>query len=427
MCDPEMFKERLVVVFTMLYLDLNSWLIRTKNPKTLAHEASLYGLCQLYSHHAFAYTMGSVWSMLELHGNYSVDKLKCHCDIHLVFLEGGILGQLHKKPTIPRLMGIPSKNTDLQVVVIDDTNNDNVQPGQTKCNVQDTVAPTLRNQGNDLDLDQTDASPTPQVHNEEKVNSVENDCNHEPHLQHDDHTYAELSDVPTEPYSCDSDSQDDVVTTGGKFIISRSDNVEISLEYQCNNTLPKVTKECTETATPINPVEKPSDYSSHGNSEEKHNVPDKTSETDLTKELPDDTNQNEVVLPDETLGEISVLPDKTDSVVKPDLPPLKADSLSSDAYPDTTPSAQALLEATDTNSEVISTESVVDTTSNLDNNQNMLDQTTSITNNENGTGELLGATKKPASPKHTLPDATAQDSLPFNKMLTQTCRSLQVT
>ena len=26
-CDPEMFKERLVVVFTMLNLDLNSWLI----------------------------------------------------------------------------------------------------------------------------------------------------------------------------------------------------------------------------------------------------------------------------------------------------------------------------------------------------------------------------------------------------------------
>ena len=104
-CDPENFKEKLVVVFTMLNLDLNSWLIRTKNPKKPADEASLYSLCQLYSRHALAYKTGSVCSTLELHGNCSVNELKRHCDIHLVFLEGGILAQLHKKPTIPRLLG----------------------------------------------------------------------------------------------------------------------------------------------------------------------------------------------------------------------------------------------------------------------------------------------------------------------------------
>ena len=268
MCDPEMFKERLVVVFTMLNLDLNSWLLRTKNPKILADKASLYGLCQLYSRHALAYTMGSVWSMLELHGNYSVNELKCHCDIHLVFLEGGILGQLHKKPTIPRLMGIPSKSAGPQIVVIDDANNDSVQSAQTRSNAQDTMAPAVSKQVNDLDLDHTYASPTPQVRNEVNVNIVENDQNHEPRQQHDDHTYAELSDVPTEPYECDSDSQDDVVTTGGKFIISRSKKVEISLEYQCSNSLPEVTKACTETATPIHPVEKLSDNLSHGKLEE---------------------------------------------------------------------------------------------------------------------------------------------------------------
>ena len=157
----------------MLNLDLNSWLIRTKNPKVPADEASLYGLCQLYSCHALAYTTGSVWSMLELHGKYSVDELKCHCDIHLVFLEGGILGQLHKKPMIPRLMGIPSKNTSPPVVVIDDANSDNVQTGQTKSDVQDTLASVLLNQGNDLD--HTYASPNPQVRNDVNANSVENE------------------------------------------------------------------------------------------------------------------------------------------------------------------------------------------------------------------------------------------------------------
>ena len=35
--------------------------------------------------------------------------------------------------------------------------------------------------------------------------------------------------MPTEPYGSESDSLNDVVTTGDKFIISRSDKVEISL------------------------------------------------------------------------------------------------------------------------------------------------------------------------------------------------------
>ena len=91
-----------------------------------------------------------------------------------MFLEGGILGQLHKKPMIPRLMGIPSKNTGPQIVVIDDANSDNVQPEQTRSNVQDTMVPVLVNQVNDLDIDHTYASPTPQVRNEVNANIVEN-------------------------------------------------------------------------------------------------------------------------------------------------------------------------------------------------------------------------------------------------------------
>ena len=100
-CDPETFKERLVVVFTMLHHNLTSWLLKTKNRANPADEASLYGLCHLYSHHALAYTTGSIWSSLEWRGKYSVEDIKKYCDIHLVFLDGGILGQLHRKPQIP--------------------------------------------------------------------------------------------------------------------------------------------------------------------------------------------------------------------------------------------------------------------------------------------------------------------------------------
>ena len=100
-CDPISFRERMVVVFTMLHLNLDEWLLRTKDPNTPADKAAVYGLCQLYSMHALAYTTGSVWSTLEIHGKCSLDEVKQHCDVHLVFLEGGVLGQLHKKPTVP--------------------------------------------------------------------------------------------------------------------------------------------------------------------------------------------------------------------------------------------------------------------------------------------------------------------------------------
>ena len=223
-CDAESFKEKLVVVFTMLRLDLNSWLLKTKYPSSPADEASLYGLCQLYSGHALAYTTGSVWSTLELHGNFMVNDLKKHCDVHLVFLEGGILANIHQKPQIPRLMGIPLK-TKLDrppVLVISDLDNDNSGTLSTKAGNKPT------NIG-----DHTYSSPKAHVvtSNEPIVSSATN-------LQ-GDHTYAEMSDVQSEPYS--SSNSDQIVTTGGKLIISRSEQVEISVEYRCYIAFPEAT------------------------------------------------------------------------------------------------------------------------------------------------------------------------------------------
>ena len=83
------------------------------------------------------------------------------------------------------------------------------------------------------------ALPTPHVLRDVSANNVKYD------KAHTDHTYTELSDIPMESYGSESDSQNDVVTTGSKFIISSSDKVEINLEYQCNTSLPEATKERT--------------------------------------------------------------------------------------------------------------------------------------------------------------------------------------
>ena len=60
-----------------------------------------------------------------------------------------------------------------------------------------------------------------------------------------DHTYAENSDVPTEPYGSDSDSKLDTVTTGvntgGRLIVASMDKLEISVEYANSTALSEAT------------------------------------------------------------------------------------------------------------------------------------------------------------------------------------------
>ena len=121
-----------------------------------------------------------MWFTLELHGNYSVEELKRHCNIHLVFLEGGILGQLHKKPKIPKLMGTSFKSSGPQVVVIEDDSNDNVKHGQSSNKAQDKPVVVLPDQVTELEPDHTYASPKPQVRNEVTPDTVENYLNSEP-------------------------------------------------------------------------------------------------------------------------------------------------------------------------------------------------------------------------------------------------------
>ena len=192
--------------------------------------------------------------------------------------------------------------------------------------------------------------------------------------------------MPTEPYKHDSDSQDDIITTGGKLIISSSDKVEISVEYQCDNSLPEATKESTGlTASEMTGSEQYE--SSKTTLSEPRNVPDETNDViNLTKELPDDTTPtpSEDVLPDETASKNSVLSDRTNSVnksigvlpddtvnkskVQPD-ETNKTDSVdtleqqlsgsnttSTDVYPDTIATASALHEAMDTTNKDLSGE-----------------------------------------------------------------------
>ena len=155
-----------------------------------------------------------------------------------MFLEGGIFAQLHKKPTIPRLLSVLSATDRLTARTSESSVSSVVQMTST------LLSPK---QGTDSTQDHTYTSPVPQIRSDVLSEPPVIDQKREQHPPSDDHSYAELSDVPTEPYKHDSDSQDDIITTGGKLIISSSDKVEISVEYQCENTLPEATKGSTTT------------------------------------------------------------------------------------------------------------------------------------------------------------------------------------
>ena len=127
------------------------------------------------------------------------------------------------------------------------------------------------------------------------------DQKREQHPPSDDHSYAELSDVATEPYKHDSDSQDDIVTTGGKVIISSFDKVEISVEYQCENPLPEATKECATTGMTGSAHSESSKCALNGS----RNVLDETNNiNNSTNELPDDTTPSGDMIPDETRNKV---------------------------------------------------------------------------------------------------------------------------
>ena len=287
-CDPTSFSERMVVVLTMLRVTLDEWLLRIKNPKSPADEAVVYGLCQLYSRHALAYTTGSVWSTLEIHGKCSLEEVKHHCDIHLVFLEGGVLGHLHKKPSVPKLMSGPGKDTHISVS----------EPTKPESN-----------------LDHTYLSPVPRIQQNVAVPKT-----------HQDHTYAEDSDVSTEPYNSDQDGKIDSVSTGvsieGRLVVASTDKLEISVEYSKSTSL------LEETGTGQNASEMLLDASNAGivEASSKNSVdqtqsvsPDETTDhealleaTSTSNQSPDATRTTLIVDPDETPTGQVMLPDESD-------------------------------------------------------------------------------------------------------------------
>ena len=153
-----------------------------------------------------------------------------------MFLDGGILGQLHRKLQVSRVLSatvpkkLPSSTQDASNTVIISSESDPKNKGMPIHNECDTTSSPVREL-----VDHSYASPTPQKRAEiAQTKTVDI-------RKPNDHKYIEISYIPTE-----YDNRDEIITTGGKVILSKSDQVEISLEYQCNEILIEATREQTE-------------------------------------------------------------------------------------------------------------------------------------------------------------------------------------
>ena len=93
------FTKCLVVILTMENMSLSEWLNNMEKVNTCADEAALYGLCHMFSQHSLVYTIDSVWTMLNLTSQTSVDHIKAKCDLHFC-----ILGWRHYRNTTSKTL-----------------------------------------------------------------------------------------------------------------------------------------------------------------------------------------------------------------------------------------------------------------------------------------------------------------------------------
>ena len=160
--------------------------------------------------------------------------------MHFVFLEGGILSQLYRKPQVPKLMGsMQASESHPECENTPPALMDSMPVSESHLDCKNTPIALEENSPDYNDNNHNYASPIANVSSASKGTQI---------IHAEDHTYAEQSDVPMELYrSSDSDAAVDSksVATGvspcGWLIITSNDQLEISMEFQSTPTLPDET------------------------------------------------------------------------------------------------------------------------------------------------------------------------------------------
>ena len=164
--------------------------------------------------------------------------------------------------------------------------------------------------------DHTYSSPTPKPMQESSLEAK----------PASDHTYAEYSDTPTEPYGSDTEHALDSVSTGvtkeGRLIVASTDRLEISVEYLSSTTLLEATGTSQNASEMLLEASNAGIVRASPDKNEHSPLPDETTdheallEATTAPEPQDDvslSDETQRLLPDEPNQVDKMLPDATDT------------------------------------------------------------------------------------------------------------------
>ena len=152
-----------------------------------------------------------------------------------------------------------------------------------------------------------------------------------------DHTYAEYSDTPTEPYASDTEHALDSVSTGvtkeGWLIVASTDRLEISVEYSSSTTLLEATGMSQNASEMLLDASNAGIVRANPDKSEHSPLPDETADHEALLEATTAPEPQDGSLSDETQW---LLPDEPNQTDKTLLDATDATDLSNVQLPDET-------------------------------------------------------------------------------------------
>ena len=81
-----------------LGISMEGWLNMMLRKTSFADELMLYALSRSYNRHTIVYNKNRLWCTMDINQPLSPTEIHNHCDVHLVYITGGLFAQLRLKP-----------------------------------------------------------------------------------------------------------------------------------------------------------------------------------------------------------------------------------------------------------------------------------------------------------------------------------------
>ena len=95
----------------LLGISMESWLNMMLRKTSFADELMLYALSRSYNRHTIVYNKNRLWCTMDITRPLTATEIHNHCDVHLVYITGGLFAQLRRKPDTLLLPVVLSSST----------------------------------------------------------------------------------------------------------------------------------------------------------------------------------------------------------------------------------------------------------------------------------------------------------------------------